>query len=161
MSQCNKRQSGYEQRYWYGAFAAWRRIRPPQRWLEFTTGIGFVDQCKTQSRMARASATLSAMTELRLGDGLEMSLSRASRTAAMMHAPMAIVLAKRSRRRSCSSRAMARLISPMRDSIGERRAKICTGGGPNLKRPSGESTQWGTRLHEQTIYKNWNLYAFW
>jgi hypothetical protein len=62
------------------------------------------------------------MTDIRRGDGLLMSCSLASRTAAMIDAAMTSVEANRSvmlfcssnaLSRSCSSRAIARLISPI------------------------------------------------
>ena len=65
---------------------------------------------------------LSETTDVKRGDGLLMSGSLASRTAAMIDAAITSVEANRSLMRfcsvialvrSCSSRAMARLISPM------------------------------------------------
>lgn len=66
---------------------------------------------------------LSETTDVKRGDGLLMFGSRASRTAAMIDAAITSVEANRSVMRfcsaialfrSCSSRAMARLISPIR-----------------------------------------------
>src|SRR5271170_3363160 len=66
-------------------------------------------------RIRRASATLSLTTEYSRGDDCEISASRAKRTAAMIDAAMTTVEAKRScNRRSPSSLAMARRISPIR-----------------------------------------------
>ena len=68
-----------------------------------------------------ARPTLSATTEVKRGDGRLMSASLASRTAAMIEAAITSVEANRSvirfcsaiaLARSCSSRAIARLISP-------------------------------------------------
>ena len=73
------------------------------------------------SRIILASPMLSETTAVRRGDGLLMSGSLASRTAAMIDAAITSVEANRSvilfcsaitLVRSCSSLAMARLISP-------------------------------------------------
>jgi hypothetical protein len=72
--------------------------------------------------MILASPTLSATTDVKRGDGLLMSCSLASRTAAIIDAAITSVEANRSVMRFCSSivlarsrssRAMARFISPI------------------------------------------------
>jgi hypothetical protein len=78
------------------------------------------NQRTTLSKIILASVTLSFTTDVSLGDGLLMS-SRARRTAAMIDAAITRVEANLSVMRfcssidfarSCSSRAMARLIMP-------------------------------------------------
>jgi hypothetical protein len=85
--------------------------------------LGFrIHPPSTLVRIILARPMLSAMTDVKRGDGLLMSCSLASRTAAMIEAAITSVEANRSVMRLCSSivlarsrssRAMARFISPI------------------------------------------------
>ena len=92
-------------------------------WPSASRALSFsIHSPSTLVRIILARPTLSAMTDVKRGDGLLMSCSLASRTAAMIEAAITSVEANRSVMRLCSSivlarsrssRAMARFISPM------------------------------------------------
>jgi hypothetical protein len=84
-------------------------LRFPLIWLR-STG----HRPKTLRNITFANVTLSQTTDTTLGELVPIRSSRASRTAAMIEAQIAMVEAKRSCVLCSSSRAFARFISPMK-----------------------------------------------